>query len=607
MTQNSINLVSLDFDELKSQFKQFLKSKAKFKDYDFEGSNINVLLDLLSYNTYLNAFYLNMVSSEMFIDSAQLKSSIISIAKALNYLPGSAQSSVAKLDLKFARHNLNSFTIPQYTRFTAKNSKSSYQFLTTKNYILYPEGNFFIIKGLEVYEGKNTTEAFIMDYETTNQKFILNNVKIDINSIDVKVVEDNNYQNQVTYKRKTNLYDVKSDDEIFFVNALSESRYEILFGDNIFGKKPKNGALILVTYRITNGADGNDCTNFVLNDNLGTLNGHSSAIVPEITVVEKSKNGAEAETIEQIRYRAPIYYQTRERAVTKNDYSILITKQFPKIKNVQVFGGEETFNTRYGKVFISPVTYSGENLSYTEKQNIIDFIKDKNIIAVEPVVVDPEYLYIYLNVEVIYDKSKTSKSSFDIESLIKDEIIKYNDSVLNDFNKIMSITTLKTNIKNEENAIEDIDINIKLRKLFISDVLKNVTPTINFYNEITPGTISTSQFIENGRTYEFTDYNPNKETFYLQRIDENTVKLKNSVNTLYKRDVSFVTNISYQEMGIVDYENGIVYFPNILPVSFKDNMGLEVIVGTSQNKVFGKENNILFIDINNSKIIAKSK
>lgn len=603
MANNSISLVNLDFDTLKLQLKQYLKGQARFSDYDFDGSNMSVLLDILTYNTHLNAFYLNMVASEMFLDSAQLRNSVVSIAKALNYTPRSTKSARAILNLQFAQSGLQSFSIPEGTRFTGKNSRGSYQFVTDESIVLYPANGFFTAANVVVYEGALTTDAFVVNYAIEGQRFILTNETIDTDSISVIVSEDDGQQNTV-YQKATTLYNVSASSNVYFVQATDDTKYELVFGDGVLGRRPKDSAIITCTYRNTNGPAGNETTGFVLNDNLGAFNGYGSAIIPTITVVSPGFGGGEAETIEDIRYRAPRYYQAQERAITTNDFASLITQQFQYIKNVHVYGGDLNGQFQFGQVFIAPITFTGELTSQAEKDEIQTFIKPKTTIGITPVVVDPDYLYVGVQCDVSYRGAETTLSATDIESKVKTAISQYSNDQLTDFNTEFKTSRFEAAIDNADVSISSNDTNIVLRKKFRSEPFTRTFPTVQYRNQIVPGTITSSTFIANGRRYQYTDFNPNNNTFQVQQTD-NTAKVTNTTNILYLKDITIPGTTSYSSAGTINYNEGIISCNAIIPTSFEGAEGIDFLARPVFENVQSSQNDVITVDPENITVVVK--
>ena len=309
---STLDLTSLDFDALKNNLITYLQSQTQFKGYDFTGPNMNVLLDVLSYNTYLNSFYLNMISSESFLNSAQLRPSVVSIGKSLNYIPQSPRSAMATVNLSFATTGLSgNLIIPTGTIFVGRNSNDTFSFVTNQTYSILSAGDSFMVANVDVFEGKLFTETFIVDNTIENQKFILSNQNVDDTSITLSVSSDNG-QNVASYSQVTNLYGLVANSYVFFVQEDRGQVYEVYFGDGVFGAVPPNGAAITTTYRVTNGSRGNGVQKVQMAQDLGPING--GIVRANTTMVSASQYGADIEGIESIRFRAPLHYQTQERS-----------------------------------------------------------------------------------------------------------------------------------------------------------------------------------------------------------------------------------------------------------------------------------------------------
>ena len=595
MANNSISLVNLDFDTLKAQLKTYLKGQAQFSDYDFDGSNMSVLLDIMTYNTHLNAFYLNMVASEMFLDSAQLRNSVISIAKSLNYTPRSAKSAKAVINATFAQSGLQQFTIPKNTRFTGKNSNGSFTFLTNETLVLYPSGGQFTAANLEIYEGSLFTESFIVDYAIENQRFILTNPNIDTDSVEVTVTE-NNGLTPISYSMAPSLIDVGANTAAYFIQATEDTRYEIQFGDGVFGRRPKDSSTVSATYRVTAGPRGNDCTNFRLNDNLGAFNNYGSSIIPTLTTVQSGRGGGDAETIEEIRFRAPKAYQTQDRAVTIDDFNTLITREFQTIKNVHVYGGEQVTDApRYGSVYIVPITFTGELLAQFEKLDIEEFIRRRTIIGVNPVVIDPDYIYVNVKTVAKYFADQTLLSANDISSLIKNAIVQYNTEQLINFNSSLNLSRLESAINAADPSISSNVTELTLKKIVSVEVNRNVSPSVDFQNRIVPGSITSKSFISGGRVLQYSDYDPNNNTLVVESNGGSTV-ITNTVNTLYLKDITSPTAVIYTPAGKIDYNLGKIIMNPIEINDLTGSTGIELLAKPVDSDVIATLNNIITIN-----------
>src|SRR5271157_973850 len=557
---SSLTLTSLDFDLLKNNFVTFLRSQTIFKDFDFSGSNINVLLDILSYNTYLNSFYLNMVASESFLDTAQLRDSVVSIAKELNYIPRSARSSVATISLTFNTSGLNgTLVIPSGTMFTGINSNGTFSFVTEQTYTVLSAGSQYNISNVHIYEGKLFTETFIVDNTIENQKFILSNLNVDDTSIDVTVTASDIV---TPYLQAYNLYGLVSNSAIYFVQEDPGSYYEISFGDGVFGIIPPNAAIIDISYRVTKGAAGNGINKFTLAQNLSLVNGGNISSI--VAVANSSADGADIESIESIRFRAPRNYQVQNRAITASDYIDIITQNFPEVKDVSVFGGEDIFGSiQYGTIFISCTTYSGAPLSQATEQDIINFLSNKTSIGVTLKFVNPEYVYIVPSITAYVDFFKTSLTPVDISTEISQAVSAYNNNNLQVFNTNFMLSKFATQIDNSDNSIQGDTTTISMYKNVLFSNGFPQTLTISFNNSIVPGTISSSDFILNdGNVYKITDFNPLNNTFYGSNANGH-FNIINSSNVVYFSQVSTNNVQNYLSAGLVDYTNGSIYIQSI--------------------------------------------
>ena len=593
VANSSLNLTSLDFDSLKSNFITFLKSQTIFKDFDFSGSNINVLLDILSYNTYLNSFYLNMIGSEAFLDTAQLRDSVVSIAKELNYIPRSARSSVATVNLTLNTSGLfGTLIIPFGAMFRGVNSNGTFSFVTDKSYTVLSAGSQYNISNVHVYEGKLFTETFIVDNTIESQKFILSNLNIDDTSIDVVV---NASDITTPYLLANSLYGLTSTSSVFFIQEDPGSYYEIYFGDGVFGMIPPNAAVIDVTYRVTNGSAGNGVNKLTLAQNLSLENG--GIISSIVNVANSSSDGADIESIDSIRFRAPRNYQVQNRAITASDYKYLIMQNFPEVKDVSVFGGEDVFGSiQYGKVFLCCTTYSGAPLSQSIKQDILNFLVNKMAIGVNLAFMDPDYIYIVPYVTAYVDFTQTSLSSIDISTEIYNSVNSYNESNLKGFNSSFMLSKFAAQIDNSDKNILGDTTTLSMYKNVSFTNGYPQTLTILFNNSIVPGTISSSDFtLSDGNVYQVTDFNPLNNTFYGSTAN-GSFSIVNSSNALYFSQISTNNVQNYLNAGLVDYANGSLYIQSIDVFDFMNPSGLVITATPSAEELYGNKNIILEID-----------
>lgn len=429
MANSSINLVDLDFNALKTSFKEHLASQARFRDYNFDGSNMSVLLDVMAYNTYLNSFYLNMVASEMFLDTAQLRDSVVSHAKELNYLPRSFRSAYANVNITISPSTpQDSVVIPSKTTFTARVGSETYNFVTKDSIaITTSNNNVFHANNVTLYEGSYVTDSFVKNGDIDAQRFVLSNPNIDTSSIEMTVTE-NSGSDVYDYVQAFSTFGVSSNSNIFFVQAAENEQYEVVFGDNTSGRLPLDGAVIEVTYRVCNGELPNGADNFINNS---SIDGHSDV---SIRLNTEAINGSVSETIQSIKYNAPRSFQAQERAVTESDYRTLLTREFPEIQAISVYGGEKEDPPEYGKVFIAIDISDSDGIPDVNKDIYKAYLEDKVPLGISVEIINPDFVYLNVETNVYYDFNSTTLSAEEIKTLVTQSIIDFNNEYLNDFN-----------------------------------------------------------------------------------------------------------------------------------------------------------------------------
>lgn len=459
MANTTIDLVGLDFASLKQNLITYMRNNTQFRDLDFEGSNMNVLMDVLAYNTYLNAFYTNMVASEMFLDTAQLRDSIVSHAKELNYTPRSFAAAKATIgvDITPSATNVSSVLIPKYTSFTSRVGSNTYTFTTSESVVVtdYVSGAFTV--NLDVYEGNIISETFVVNSANANQRFVLSNQTVDTKSLDVTVYEDNG-QTALTYTVVSQLYDVRDTSQVYFVQSAENQQYELVFGDNVFGRRPKDGAYVLAKYRACSGELANGAARFASD---GPIDGHSSV---NVRTIATAAGGAVNESIESIRFNAPRSFQAQNRAVTTSDYEILLKNEFSDIRGVSVFGGEDADPPQYGKVFISADAINADGVSDARKAVYLDFLKDKTPLTIEAEFIDPTFMYVKIDTNVYYNINATRKQTADFQTAVQAAISTYNTTSLEDFNVTMFYSDLVEAIDNADTSIVGNETDIRIVK-----------------------------------------------------------------------------------------------------------------------------------------------
>lgn len=549
---SSVILSNIDFDTLKNTLKAYLSSQDRFKDYDFSGSNMSVLLDILSYNTFHNGFYLNMVGNEMFLDTAQLRDSVVSHAKELNYTPRSFKSAEANVDIVITSTNIarRSITVPKGTTFTSRFGTKNYTFSTGENIIISDfvlnsnDTITFTGSNIPLYEGFYVTDSFALSSGSA-QRLILSNKNVDISSIAVTVIEDIG-ATTIPYARATSLFDLNGTSKVFFIQGAEGDSYEIVFGDGVTGRKPKDNSTCIVEYRLSNGELPNGCNAFI----------PDSVIDGEVNIVvatnEAASSGAVSESIESIKYNAPRHFTTQERAITTEDYENLLKANFPEINTVTAFGGESMDPPQFGKVFVAVDLNEIDGLPDIKKDQYFRFLKPRSPVSIDPVFVDPIYTYIGITSNVKYNVNVTRLTVDDIKTIVSSAILSYAKQNLNNFNRVMWYSKVV-------NAIDSSQVSIVSNETYVR-IIKVIVPILgqaaNF--DIAFGVpLDTSQSISTG------GYTIASSSFIYK--GQRATLSDDGLGTV--RVVSISGSV-IDPVGTVDYTTGLLQLSNIAFDSF---------------------------------------
>jgi hypothetical protein len=614
---SSLNLSSLDFDTLKDNLKTFMKSQSVLKDYNYEGSNMNVLLDVLSYNSYLNSFYLNMVASEMFLDSAQKLDSVISHSKELNYVPLSYSGAVSNVNITFETTGISTTTgilsIPKGTRFFGTNSNGTYQFVTTDTQSYASTNDTFFVSNLQIREGSYNNESFLVNYDIENQRFILSDPKIDTDTLNVFVVENFGYSNTL-FSRKTTLFGLDSTSNVYFLQATQNGQYEIIFGDNNFGRKPLNSSTVLVDYVVTSGSDGNGISELNISDDIGPING-GSVLSATVSVTANSSGGANQESIDSIRFNAPRYFATQQRAVSSDDYASLIKANFQgEISDVAVFGGETLPEKKYGRVIVCLKPSAGVIAPNYVKDTIIRYLQDYIVLPNRVETADPDYLYVYLTSTVQYDPYATNKTILEVKNVVLTTINTYNNDHLELFGEDLRYSRLVAHIDDSDSSIVSNQTDFRIIKRMSPLINRSYTETLYFNNiiylETQPVTsIGHIEFYGSNYNVHFNHASVISSLFTYNHTDgmaypfsyfEDDSHGKIDVYALVGNQVTKLDTI-----GTVDYIGGIVKLNNI-SISAYDNY-ISVYAKTKDRDIFAGPKNIIVIDPNDVTVTIEEK
>jgi len=585
MAENSSrDLTTLDFETVKDNLKEYLKAQDIFKDYDFEASNINVLLDVLAYNTNINSFYLNMISNEMFLDSALLRDSVASHAKELNYLPRSFRSAVADVDITL-QSNRSSVVIPRGTTFTGTVGNRNFTFTTAENINVGGTDGVFVANNVLLYEGDYSQDSYVVDYENP-VKYKITSKTVDTNSIAVSVIEDNG-ENILTYQRSETLFDLDSQSQVFFIQPSDNETYEIVFGDGVIGRRPKNRSAVIIQYRSCNGELPNGVRTFIAD---GDIAGSSNITV---TTNSPASGGAIPESIESIKQNAPRAFTTQERVVTTDDYETLLKTNFSEVNAVSAYGGEEAVPPQFGKVIIAVDLKTTDELPPSRRTAYRNFIKPRSPLSIDPVFVSPDFTYVQVNTNAKYNINETSLSQSDIESIVASAIQNFNIVNLNGFNKTLFYSNLVSSIDESQAAIVSNDTELFAVKLFEPFVGQSRNYDIDFGMSL------------NDIIGQLAETRPNNEISVLR----STPFFFNGVECFLEDDgnglMRIMTNQQearslIREIGTVDYQSGLVKLENFRPQSIIGEQ-IELRARTLERDITSQRRTILSIrdvDIN---------
>lgn len=558
---SSLILSNLDFDTLKNTLKQYLRSQDRFNDYDFDGSNMNVLLDIMSYNTFHNAFYLNMIGNEMFLDTAVIRDSVVSHAKELNYVPRSFKSAEANVSITVLSNDLSkrSLTMPKGTTFTSRFGQLNYTFSTAENIIISDfalNGNntiTFLGSNINLYEGYYVTDTFTFKASDT-QQFIITNKNVDTSSISVTIIEDVG-ASTLTYTKASSLFDLNSASQVFFIQGSESDSYEIVFGDGVTGRKPKDNSVIVVEYRVSNGQLPNGCDNFYADS---TISGESDII---IAVNTKAAGGSVSESLDSIKYNAPRHFTTQERAITAEDYENLLKINYPEINAVAAYGGENLEPPQFGKVFVAVDLNEVDGLPESKKVEYYRFLKPRSPVSIDPVFVDPEYTYINVISSIKYNVNTTRLTADDVNTLAKSAVLQYAQDNLNNFNRVFRYSKLVQAIDTSQTSIISNDTEFRLVKVYTPDIVGAYeTFDIKFAVELdkTPSQVIGFSTLQSSR---FTYISGQKA--YIKDDGQGIISV-----------YAVASDLKITDIGRINYETGLVQLSNFAIISY-DGAGIK--------------------------------
>ena len=574
-SKGRIEITDLDFDDVKSNFKTFLSQQNSFTDYNFEGSGMSVLMDLLAYNTHYLAFHANMLANEMFIDTALTRSASVSHAKALGYMPSSVKSSYATVDVtvKGVPVSQKTLVMSAGTIFSTTVNDTSYNFVTIGDHTAASDTGTFVFTGVKIYEGTRIRYTYTVDTSNLEQQFIIPSASADTNTLVVSVQASSSDITTEVYTLNTDYATLDSTSLKYFLQEVEDGQYEVYFGDGITGKKPIDGNIIILDYVVTNGSLADGANIFTPASSVG---GYSNV---SALATASAGGGGESETVDSIKFNAPLKYATQGRAVTPDDYKAIVPSVYTNIKSIQCWGGEDNDPPIYGKVYVAIRPNTGTSLTTTTKNSIITNLKKYNVASIVPEIVDAEILYLVLGVTAKYNSTMTEKAKSDIKALVETTVNTFNTNNLQKFDSVFRHSNLLKDIDETDTSILSSTATLKLKRV-VTPTLNAITKyTVSFNNAVYHPAINWSQtvvestgFYLSGNTNEqFIDDDGNGKlrTFYLLGGTTKTITNAEAGTINYNTGEVVLTSFNITSVTNADGTIGVTVKPDsndVIPV-----------------------------------------
>ena len=559
---NKLSITDLEFDNIKNNLKTFLRSQDAFADYDFEGSGMAVLIDLLAYNTHYMGYYANMLGNEMFLDSSALRESIISHAKHLNYSPTSIRSPRAYLNFTFTPSGTpTSLTINKNTRFTTSIDGIKYTYTTPKTTTVPRSATgTYTAANVEIVEGKILTRSYIVSTNDKKQRFIVPNSNVDTTSLTVVIQTSASDTSVNTFANASSLdvNTIKGTDKVFWIEEIEDQKYELIFGDGSVGKAIEDGNIIFIEYMISSGSLSNKASSFLAVGSVADLSSESYVL----TTATNATGGAEIQTSDSVRFQAPKSYAAQRRATTKEDYKAIILEQRPDIESITVYGGEDADPVQYGKVFIAAKPSGNNTFSRATKEIIKETILKKvNIVTVTPEIIDPVFFYLLIDTNVNYDPVILLTDEVTLKTNINTSIQNYLQTNLEKFDQKFRYSKLVQDIDNTDNSIRNNKTGIKYQQRITPATLNTPTTyTMNFNNQIETGSVVSTSFVaSDGNTYSLMD-----DKLGIVKAAKTTDGVIDTPN------VFLTQSDGTSNQGTIDYASGKVVLNSLRIVSITD-------------------------------------
>ena len=593
MANTKLDISELDFDAIKVNLKNFLSKQSEFSDYNFEGSGFAILLDLLAYNTHYLGFNANMLANEMYLDSADIRANIVSLAKMLGYTPTSAKAPVASLDIIVNGPVGTTLVMDKGTTFTTSVDGTTYNYITNEEISTSPVDGVFKFSNVSVYEGTATQFRYTVDEQDPDQKFIIPSANADTSTLKVKVQTSLQDATSTTFTQVTGLTKLSNESAIYFLNETETGKFQVTFGDGVLGRKLQQGNIVILDYIVSNKSLSNGAKTFTP---AGTIGGFSDI---QVTTKSVSQGGSEAETKESIRYNAPLQYTAQDRAVTTSDYEGKVLSIYPNAQSVSAWGGEDDETPVYGVVKIAIKAASGSTLTTQTKKDIVDRLKEYNVGSITPQIVDPEVTSILLTCNAKFDAASTTKDAETLKSDIITKLTDYNTSTLQKFDSVFRYSKVVKEIDDADVSILSNITTLKIRKSFAPTLNSSLKYNVYFrnalynphtgHNSTMGGILTSTGFKVNGSDLE-------------QFLDDDG---QGNVRRYYLSGATRVYTNSTQ--GTIDYSTGAITINSLQVTTISNIRGsassvIELTVQPSSNDIVPVRDQILEIDIANSTI-----
>jgi hypothetical protein len=596
MASNKLEISDFDFDSIKANLKTFLQSQSEFQDYNFEGSGFSILLDTLAYNTHYLGFNANMLANEMYLDSADIRKNIVSLAKMLGYTPTSVRTPIANINIAVNDGTGNSITMTKGTTFTSTVDGIGYQFITNSDITITPINGVYNFSNVSIYEGTPVSFRYVVDTNDPDQKFVIPSSLADTSTLVVKVQNSSVDTTTFTYSLANGLQNVSNLTKAYFLQEAEDGKFEVYFGDGIIGTSLIDGNIVILEYIVTNATGANGAATFSATS---TISGFSNLT---ITVNSVAQGGTSAESKESIRFNAPLNYAAQNRAVTTTDYETIVKSIYPNAQSVSAWGGEDEENPVYGIVKIAIKPLSGSSLTSATKASIVTQLKKYNVASVRPVIVDPETTTILLTSYVKYDQKSTTKTAENLKTDIVSSLTNYNNSTLQKFDSIFRYSKILRLIDDADTSIVSNITTLKIRKTFTPILESSTRYDIYFrnpaynpvagYNALNGGILESSGF---------KIYGDSTNVYFL---DDDGLG-----NVRRYRLIGSVKIYNATPQGTINYLTGQITLNSLNVSDVEDIRGelstaIELTIKPNSNDIVPVRDQIINIDISNSTIIV---